>query len=133
MRRIWLGLGILVVMIGLSWLAFGRNEGIEARTVKLSVVAQTLYGSGSGGVIKVKQDETITMYISVDESMEIFLHGYDVETRVQPGSPGTIRFTANIPGRHALMIHSLGSDGGSHEGERKAEILLGLVDVLPRK
>lgn len=62
--------------------------------------------------------------------MEIFLHSYDVEVSLSPGSPGALQFTASTPGRFPLMIHSLEDEAGNH---KRAEILLGLVEVSPRK
>lgn len=128
MKRVWLGLLLLAGAIALSWWFWGGGGSPEARTVNLSVVNQTLYGAGPDGLIRVKEGDTVTIHLTCDEPMEVFLHGYDLETPLKPGAPSTIEFTANILGRFPLMIHSLGEG----QEERKTEILLGLVDVLPR-
>lgn len=129
MKRIWLGFTLPIIALMLVGSACGRDKGPATHSVNLSVLAQTLYGAGPDKIVRFKQGDIITIHITADEPMELFLHGYDVETRVKPGATGTLQFTANIPGRHALMLHALGDDEGSH---KKVEILLGVVDVLPR-
>ncbi|MBI2329687.1 MAG: hypothetical protein HYU85_08690 [Chloroflexi bacterium] len=127
MKRIGILLIVILVMLGL----FGCGKGTDSsiHNINLSIVSQTLYGARADRIIPFKQGEKVTISISADESMELFLHGYDVETRVKPGVTSTLQFAADVLGRFPLMIHSLG------EGEEKqrVEILLGLVDVLPRK
>ncbi|MBI4303085.1 MAG: hypothetical protein HY665_01925 [Chloroflexi bacterium] len=90
---------------------------------------QTLYGYRGDKLIPFRQGEKVTISITADEPMEVFLHGYDVETRVKPGETSTLEFPAEVLGRFPLMIHSLGEG----EDKQRVEILLGLVDVLPRK
>lgn len=127
MKRITLGL-LLLLAVGAVWGgACARESG--SHTVNLSVLARTLYGAGSGGVVKISQGDTVALRVNADEPMEVFLHGYDVEARVRPGEASTLQFTANLLGHYPLMIHSLGDEGSG----RRVEILLGYVDVLPRK
>lgn len=130
MKRIWLGILLLVVAVAFIWWALGRDGGPAIRSFNLSVVGQTLYGAGPGGAVRVRLGDQVTIHISADEPMEVFLHGYDLETRVRPDADGTMEFTASILGRHPLMIHELGEDQGSH---RKVEVLLGFIEVLPGK
>lgn len=118
---------ILAVMGLLGW-ACGRGTSSGVHNMNLSIVSQTLYGARPDKIIPFKQGEKVTISISADEPMELFLHGYEVEVKVKPGTPSALEFTADVTGRFALMIHSLGEDGSS-----RVEILLGLVDVLPRK
>ena len=129
MKRIGIGLLVVLAVVGLMGWACGKGTGSGVHNVNLSIVSQALYGARPDKVIPFKQGEKVTIHITADEPMEIFLHGYDVETRVTPGATSTLQFTADVVGRFALMIHSLGEG----EAEQKIEILLGLVDVLPRK
>ena len=36
------------------------------------------------------------------------LHGYDLSADVAPGSPATIQFTADVPGRFEIELEDLG-------------------------
>lgn len=128
MKRIGIGLVLLLVAAGLLWWALGRDGGPQARTINLTVINQTLEGAGRDKVIKVNQGDQVTLQVSVDEPMEVFLHGYDIEKDLQPEEVGSLQFTATIPGLHAFMVHALGGDPGSH---KRVEILLGMVQVLP--
>lgn len=127
MKQIGIGLLVILAMVGLSGCGKGSDSGVH--NINLSVVSQTLYGGRPDKIIPFKQGEKVTINITADEPMEIFLHGYDVETRVKPGTTSTLQFTADVLGRFALMIHSLGEG----EDKQRVEILLGLVDVVPRK
>ena len=126
MKRIGIGLLVLLAVVGLSGCGKGTDSGVH--NVNLSIVSQALYGARPDKIIQFKQGEKVTLRITADEPMEVFLHGYAVETRVKPGATSTLQFTADVVGRFPLMIHSLGEDEGSH-----LEILLGLVDVVPSK
>ncbi len=123
-RGRWLG---LLALLWLAGLACAGQAGPETRTMNLSIVSQTLYGARPDKLIPCAQGEKVTFSITADEPMEVFLHGYDKGTRVTPGQTSTLEFAAIVPGRYPLMIHSLGAG----KGERKVEILLGLVDVSP--
>ncbi|MBI4296268.1 MAG: hypothetical protein HY667_04030 [Chloroflexi bacterium] len=121
--------GLLVIFAVLELFGCGKGNGSAVHNVNLSIVSQTLYGARPDKIIPFKQDDRVVIRITADEPMVVFLHGYDVESRVEPGETSTLQFTADVLGRFALMIHSLGQ-GASEE---RAEILLGLVDILPRK
>ena len=129
MKRIEILLVVILAMVGLLGWACGRGTSSGVHNINLSIVSQTLYGARPDKIIPFKQGEKVTISITADEPMELFLHGYDVEVMVKPGETSTLQFTTDVLGRFPLMIHSLG------EGEEKqrVEILLGLVDVLPRK
>lgn len=130
MKHLRTGLFLAIVIAALAWGACGRGSTTETRTINVSVLNQALYGSSGDKLIRVKQGERVAMRITADEPMEIFLHTYDIEVSVTPGSAGTLQFTANTLGRFPLMIHALGDEGGSHQ---RAEILLGFVEVLSAK
>lgn len=118
---------IAILVVGTSFWAAGCSKGPKARTINLAILSQTLYGAGSGSIIRINRGDIVTFQVTTDEPMEIFLHGYDIEAWIKPGETGSIKFTADIPGFHPLMIHAL----GERSGGRRVEILLGTVNVLP--
>ena len=127
MKQLMVLLIVILAMVGLSGCGKRTDSGVH--NVTLSIVSQTLYGARPDKIIPFKQGEKVTISITADEPLEIFLHGYDVEVRVKPGETSTLQFAADVLGRFPLMIHSLGEG----EAEQRVEILLGLVDVLARK
>lgn len=118
---------IAILVVGTSSWAAGCSKGPKARTINLAILSQQLYGTGSGSIIRINRGDIVTFQITTDEPMKIFLHGYDIETWLKPGETGNIKFTADTPGFHPIMIHALGESSG----ERRVEILLGTVNVLP--
>lgn len=117
---------ILAVVLLPGWACSKDGPGVH--NITLSVVSQTLYGARADKIIPLRQGEDVTITITADEPMEVFVHGYDVETTVKPGTPGKLQFRAEVLGRFPLMIHSLGE-----MGEKHVEILLGLIEVMPGK
>jgi len=129
----WAALPLVVLaasLLGLAACGSARGDSPGTRSLNISVLSQTLYGSSGDRLIKVRQGESVTLHITVDEPMEIFLHSYDAEVSLAPGTPGVLEFTASTPGRFPLMIHSLEDEAGNH---KRAEVLLALVEVSPRK
>ncbi|MBI4295986.1 MAG: hypothetical protein HY667_02575 [Chloroflexi bacterium] len=117
---------VSLAVVGLLGWACGVRTGPGVQGLNLAIVSQTLSGAGADKTIPFNQGDKVILNITADESMEVELHGYDVETRVKPGKTSRLQFTAHRAGRFPLMIHSLGEDEGN-----RVEILLGLVDILP--
>lgn len=116
-------LGLLLVLLSTAC-----SGGPKARTFNLSVVGQTLYGGGPGGTVETRQGQDIELLFSVDEPMEVFIHGYDAEVAVKPERPAALRLRVDVVGRFPVMIHSLGEG----REERRTEILLGFLNVTAR-
>ncbi len=121
--------GALIILASAlpGWACGGDKPGVQK--INLSIVAQALYGGRADKIIPFKQGDNVTANITADEPMEIFLHGYSVGVHVRPGETSILTFDAGVAGRFPLMIHSLGEG----ESRQRIEILLGLVDVSPRK
>lgn len=127
MNREWSLLAALLVATLLLW-SCNNGTSAGAKKINLSIVSQTLYGGRADKLIPIRQGERVTIHVTSDEPMTVFLHGYDVQVKVKPETSGEMQFTADVAGRFALMIHSLGENGDS-----RVEILLGLVDVQARR
>ncbi|MGI9110743.1 MAG: hypothetical protein ACR2GT_00780 [Gaiellaceae bacterium] len=56
----------------------------------------------------VKQGRQVAIVVQSELSDHIHLHGYDLMADVAPGAPGTIRFTADVPGRFELELEDRG-------------------------
>jgi hypothetical protein len=64
---------------------------------------------------KVKQGRQVVIVTTADVTDHIHLHGYDLMADVAPGSPGTIRFTADAPGRFEIELEDRGLPIGELE------------------
>jgi hypothetical protein len=74
-------------------------------------------------VIRVRQNDAVTLRWTSDRALTVHLHGYDIEQRIAPGTITTMTFTARATGRFSIEVH------GS-EGQRATT--LGYLEVHPR-
>lgn len=74
-------------------------------------------------VVRVRQGDDVTLRWTTDRTLTLHLHGYDIETRLSPAAPASMRFTARASGRFPIESHAHGQ--GGHR-------VLAHVEVLPR-
>ena len=69
-------------------------------------------------VLKVEKGDAVTLTIASDAAGELHLHGYRLATKVAPGEPAQISFTAYATGRYPLEWHAAGAPAkpGAHHG-----------------
>jgi hypothetical protein len=61
--------------------------------------------------------ETVRIQWQSDAAVNLHLHGYDLEAKVDPGVPVTMQFDADIAGRFSIASHGDGRRGGhAHRG-----------------
>jgi hypothetical protein len=67
-------------------------------------------GAPAGGIRRVSVDRggQVVLVVRADVRDHVHLHGYDLLTDVAPGSPGRIRFTADMPGRFEVELEESG-------------------------
>ena len=104
-----------LVLLASAALAAG---GRAAETPVALIVRQGKLLSGPR-VIKLKRGDAVVLTVDADQVDELHLHGYDLHTDVQPGRPGTLKFTAQRTGRFALELH-------------KAGLEVSVVEIYPR-
>ena len=72
-------------------------------------------------IIRVKQNDRVTLNIETMQNGIMHLHGYDIENEVKKGKLGNFHFEANATGRfkitfHAKEEHSHKEEAHKHEG-----------------
>jgi hypothetical protein len=95
-----------------GYMIFGRLAGgsAEALTVDVTVTGTTM----SPNPISVKQNDRVTMNVTVDRKEEIHLHGYDIKFEAtRPGDTVTHTFTADKTGNFDIEIEDTGTGIGS--------------------
>jgi hypothetical protein len=78
-------------------------------------------------LIRVKQGDAVRLRWTSDRPIIVHLHGYDIETRVEPGAVAETTFTARATGRFPVEEHKPAARGHSH-----GEAPLVRIEVRPR-
>jgi hypothetical protein len=73
-------------------------------------------------VVRATEGERVELRWSSDEALVLHLHGYDIETRVAPGAPAVMAFTARLTGRFPVAIHGERGTKHSHRALLHVEI-----------
>jgi hypothetical protein len=68
---------------------------------------------GANGVesvrrFSVRRGREVVLVVTSELADHVHLHGYDLMADVAPGAPGTIRFTADAPGRFEIELEERG-------------------------
>jgi hypothetical protein len=101
----------------------GLNEArFSRKLLKKGRVAQ------NNRIIRVKQGDTFRLRWSSDRAIVLHLHGYDIETKVEPGTIADMAFAARATGRFPVEEHKPQAHGGHSHGEAP----LARIEVLPR-
>jgi hypothetical protein len=113
----------------------------EDRMFELEIQGQALVQGDD--VLKVKQNDVVTIVVAADTHISFHLHGYDIEQEAEPGEPTTLLFTANATGSFPFTMHLKTEDHeeegvhdeepeGEHEEGEEDDIELGRLVVEPR-
>jgi hypothetical protein len=78
--------------------------------------------------IRVKQGDAVRLRWTSDRPIALHLHGYDIETKVTPGTVAEMAFTARAAGRFPVEEHTPNARGGHSHGEAP----LVRLEVRPR-
>ena len=113
-----------LLLIAAAALACSKTEP-QARSFELEIAQGKL--NLNPAVIKVNQDDQVTLKIRTDEAGLFHLHGYDLEVEIKPGQSAEMAFTANATGKFDIELHPERMEGMGGEG-----IMLGSLEVQPR-
>ena len=94
---------VAAVIIGAGLIAL-RNVGGggQDRTFNVTVSGNTM----TPDTISVKQNDRVTINVSVDRTEEIHLHGYDILKTIQAAGTGVYQFTADKSGSYDIEIET---------------------------
>lgn len=80
------------------------NAHAEERVFALDIHGQAQRGKPA--VLAVRQDDEVVIRVSSDKSVQVHLHGYDIESDVVPNVVTSLRFTVTATGRFPIEVHS---------------------------
>jgi hypothetical protein len=114
---------LLACMAGiLTARAFAAERTLDLRIEKGRVVDQK-------GPVRVQQGDAVRLRWRADRALVLHLHGYDIETRVDPGAVAETAFVARATGRYPIHVHVPGVASGARP---HADAPLLYVEVHPR-
>jgi len=93
-------------------------DATARRVVALSLVNGALREGPD--TVRVKQGEEVELRWSSDRPLTLHLHGYDIESKVAPGSATVMSFQAKLPGRFPVEVH--GQPGHAHRAVLYLEV-----------
>jgi hypothetical protein len=90
--------------------ATATEPATTAETGPVELEYTVVGGRPEGGISRdtVELGRAVVITVTADVTDEIHLHGYDLSADVAPGSPATIRFTADAPGRFEVELENTG-------------------------
>ena len=97
----WLAVVGLVVVVGNWSPAAAQVE--EPKRFDLRIENDQL--SGDLKVIRVRRGDAVEINWSANRRTVLHLHGYDIETTVDPDKPQVMSFTARATGRFPIETH----------------------------
>ena len=103
-------------------------QGAEAADVVFDLSIEKGRVAQKMRLIRVTQGDNVRLRWTSDRPIILHLHGYDIETRVEPGSVAEMAFAARATGRFGVEEHKSNARGGHSHGEAS----LVRVDVRPR-
>jgi hypothetical protein len=65
--------------------------------------------SGDTGRVPVAEGTHVTLVVTRDVADEVHVHGYDVESELEPGTPAELSFDATVPGVFEVELHESGT------------------------
>ena len=66
-------------------------------------------------VIRVTQGQLVELLWTTDETVQLHLHGYDIEFKIKPGTPTSRQFEAHATGRFPITNHGFGDQQHGHD------------------
>jgi len=100
---------IAVAALAASLFTAMPGYGAGIRTVDIEMKNGKVVGKGSA---RVTRGDTVLLRWRSDRRIELHLHGYDVTTTVNPGTPAEMKILARATGRFPVEIHGQAGAGG---------------------
>lgn len=79
--------------------------------------------------IRARQGDEVTLRVASDRTLDLHLHGYDIERTVAPDMPAVFTFTARATGRFPMETHEPAAKGAKSDAHGAS---LFYLEVLPR-
>jgi hypothetical protein len=81
----------------------------EAAAQRIEVEVTGGEVSGDTGRVPVPEGTHVTLVVTSDVADEVHVHGYDIESELEPGTPAELSFDATTPGVFEVELHESGT------------------------
>lgn len=109
----------------IAWL--GCISGATAEELAFDLTVERGRVAQNMRLIRVKQGDVVKLRWNTDRAMNLHLHGYDIEKKIEPGIVSELTFTAHATGRFEIGVHIPKRGGGHSHGAPLVQI-----EVYPR-
>ena len=124
MRRVRI---LVMGLAAVGLLLIAACSGSAPETVEFNLDIRDRALDQDSPVIRVKNGDTVVLFITSDEAGTIHLHGYDLEDELGEEGVTRMEFVANLEGRFAMAVHPGSAGGHSHDNSDTS----GCPDVVP--
>ena len=97
---------LLISAIALTALLTAACEEREPQDLFFSMAIEGGELAGDESTLTVNQHDTVTIDWTSDLPLLVHLHGYNIETQLEPGVTGQMSFEADATGRYDIFIHA---------------------------
>lgn len=111
-RPIWINSVWIFMPLLLCNLDVSVAQSSEPESFDLAIEDRRLVGDVK--TVRVTHGNQIVIRWSSDEVAELHLHGYDVKTKIVPGTVAEMRFNAHATGRYPVTAHGFGEKTSGH-------------------
>jgi hypothetical protein len=99
------------ILLAACLISAAPGHGAGTRTVDIEIRSGKVVGKNA---VRVTRGDTVELRWVSDQPLELHLHGYDVTTRVVPGTPAAMKLRAHATGRFPVEIHGERKSSGGH-------------------
>jgi hypothetical protein len=119
---------VLLAVVTLALIAFASRAVAQTAEVAFDLSIEKGRVAANMRLIRVRQGDAVKLRWTTDRPIILHLHGYDIETKVEPGAVAEMAFTARATGRFPIEEHRPNAKGGHSHGETP----LVRIEVRPR-
>ena len=116
-----------MALAAVGLLLIAACSGSAPETVEFNLDIRDRALDQESPVIRVKNGDTVVLFITSDEAGTIHLHGYDLEDELGEEGVTRMEFVANLEGRFAMAMHPGSGGGHSHDNSDAS----GCPDAVP--
>ena len=99
---------LLISTIALAALLAAACEDREPQDLSFNMTIEGGELAGDESTLTVNQNDTVTIDWTSDMPLLVHLHGYNIETQLEPGMAASMEFVADATGRYDIAIHAAG-------------------------
>ena len=110
---------LAVLAVSFVWTKAGPaadpDDAAAAQTQRIELAIENRSLNFEDDTLRVTQGNSIELVWTTDETVELHLHGYDIELNVSTTEPAVMAFEAHATGRYPITSHGFGGEHNGHQ------------------